>query len=91
MPKLPPNIRAKDPTALSILRAVNDLAARHRSTEAQQDERMVERNRLLTIARAEGVSWADLSRVAGISDVSVMQAVERFQRDHPDADLTFKS
>lgn len=83
MPKLPDTVRTKDPVRLAALRDLASAVGRHTTAAARESEWMHERNLRLTVAADAGASWADLARVAGISDVSVMQAVERFRRENP--------
>lgn len=86
MPKAPPlpdTIRTTDPAGLTVLRTLAKVVGRLQTAAEIEAARMTERNRLLAVARrVHGVSWADLARVAGISDPSVIQAVERYEREH---------
>lgn len=83
-PKLPDTVRATDAAKVAALKAVAQSVAAEQKYGRLRTEAMKERNRRMTVAaQVKGVSWADLARVAGISDVSVMQAVERYERENP--------
>ncbi len=74
---LPDDVREERPEALDQLVQLAEVVEQIGSTESVRERLMVERLGLWKTLRGldPPVSWADMARVCGISEVTIIQAV----------------